>query len=75
MAKRKLKLPNGEYEYYIGSGSAVIKAPSGIKKVVSLSDIKGLTPDDIERGRWKKNSDGMIRPGEVRKYIEEVGLK
>jgi hypothetical protein len=36
---------------------------------VPLTEIKGLGWDVIERGRWKRTSDGMVRPAEVAAYI------
>jgi hypothetical protein len=50
---------------------AVIESPERKKKtLVKLSAITGTTPDTIERGRWKKSSDGMVLPSQIRRYIE-----
>lgn len=50
----------------------VIQEPEGLKCYIDCSKFHGnQTPDDFDRGKWKGTSDGMIKPSEVKKYIEE----
>ena len=69
---RKLHIQGRVWHWRVGQGGVVIQLPGSIKKItVMAADIKGITPDSVDRGRWKKTSDGMIRPGEVKSYIEK----
>lgn len=70
MSYRSLDVDGQEWQFKIGQTSANIKDPDGRGTTVSLSDLTGLTPHLIERGRWKKTQDGMVTPGHVRAYIE-----
>lgn len=57
--------------YRIGQQFAVIHLPGTIrKKIVTLAIITGRTPDTIDRGKWKKTSDGMVTPSDIKAYIE-----
>ncbi len=69
---RKIHVGGKVWGYRIGQQFAVIHLPGTIrKKVVTLSKITGRTCDTIERGRWKITSDGMVKPSEVKAYIEQ----
>lgn len=60
-----------EWNYKIGRGNIVISNPITTKKhLVGLSTLTGRASDVVERGRWKKTSDGMIKPSDVKKFIE-----
>ena len=71
---RKLELPSGTWHYKIGVSSAQIRGPNGEDANVGAHEINGRTPDTLERGRHKKTTDGMVTPGDVRRYIENVML-
>ena len=43
--------------------------PNGNKHVAKVWEVKGVHPDIMERGRWKKTSDGMVMPSEIEQYI------
>ncbi len=73
MAKMRKVLVNGQaWEFSVGRFNAVIKNPSTKKKtIVDFSKLTGRTWDILERGQYRRTSDGMIKPGHVKAYIEE----
>jgi len=73
VAMRKVYVKSGEtWEFTTGKGNAVIKNPrTGKKTVVPYTTLTGRDSSDIERGQWKRTSDGMVKPGHVRAYIEK----
>lgn len=71
MTFRKLIVKDAEWTYYIGKTSAVLRAPDGRKKTVGLDVLTGRSFDILDRGRWKKSSDGMMTPSDVAAYIEK----
>lgn len=70
MSMRKIALASGEWSYVIGTCNVRIEAPNGKVTVERVWNVKGVTPDVLERGRWKKTSDGKVTPADVRRYIE-----
>lgn len=75
MTFRKLIFENQTWRYYIGKINVAIKTPDGKKVVAKIWEVKGTTPDIVERGQWKKTFDGMIMPSDVRRFIEFSILK
>lgn len=71
---RKLELASGTWRYKVGVSGAQIRGPGGESLNVSAHDLNGRTPGNLERGRDKKTTDGMVTPGDVRRYIERVVL-
>jgi hypothetical protein len=67
---RKLHIGNEEWQYRVGNGTIVVVTPLGSKVYIQCHKVKGLTPDEYDRGKWKKTSDGMITPSELKAYIE-----
>ena len=65
---RKIIVDGKAWEYRVGGQLATLRH-GGRKIRVHLSDITGGTQDDIDRGRHKRTSDGMITPAQIRKYI------
>jgi len=68
---RKIHLDGEIYQYRIGKGYVVIEFPDGHREVVSDSTITGRTNDALERGRWKKTSDGMVLPSHVKAWLAQ----
>lgn len=69
---RKIVVDEKEYRWTGGSAYVVVQDTNG-KRVLGASacEIKGITPDVWERGKWKGTSDGMITPGEVAAFIKK----
>lgn len=63
---RKLVVDGKEYTYTVGKDFAIVKFEGRKIATIFLHEIK-----DVERGRWKKTSDGMITPSEIAEYIRE----
>jgi hypothetical protein len=68
---RKIHLDEQIYQYRVGKGYVVITFPNGHREVVSDSTITGRTPDTLERGRWKKTTDGMVLPSHVKAWLKQ----
>ncbi len=71
MSWRKIHLDNEVWEYQIGRTNVVIKSPASKKIVVGFCKLTGRSWDIIERGQWKKTTDGMVTPKDVRIYIQK----
>lgn len=75
MSLRKITVGDLDYRWIVSKSKVVIYSPSNegpVKHAVSISDVTGRTLDAVERGRWKKTSDGMVTPRQVAKYIEKL---
>lgn len=67
---RRIVVDHKIYTYVVGKDFAVIRDDTGFARIVSLSDLVGLYPDTITRGKHKGTSDGMIRPKHIAEYIK-----
>lgn len=70
---RKIHLDNEIVEYDVGSTYIKFRFSDGASLVAKACDVKGVTPDTFERGRYKKSSDGQIKPSDIKKFL--LGLK
>lgn len=71
---RKVHIQGKVWQYEIGRTAVVIKFPSPHQArgfTVAANLVVERTPDDLERGRHKKSSNGMIKPSDVKAYIEK----
>lgn len=68
MRWRTLHIDERCYRYHVGN-TVVILTPDNVKHLVNTHEIKGLTPDEFEKGQWKQTGDGMIAPSEVKDWI------
>jgi hypothetical protein len=69
---RKIVVDGIEYLYLIGSYDCVIQQVGNPKKyIVSLDQITPVSYTQLERGRWKKTSSGMITPRMIAEYIKK----
>lgn len=76
MKFRKIKIRNMDWEWKVGKDSAVIKFPDGKNTIVPLEKIHpSKSVYVIERGRYKKTSDGMITPRMISQFIEKELLE
>lgn len=66
---RKLHIGNETWEYKVGKGSTVIVSPNGKKVVARNWDIVDLLPHVFEKGQYRGNEDGMVKPSLVKDYI------
>lgn len=69
---RKVHVGGQVWEFRTGKGAAVIKNPrTGKSTIVNYAKLTGRTWDTLERGQWKRTSDGMVTPAHVKAYIEK----
>jgi len=68
---RRVMMGEEEWGFRVGRGHAVILAPSGRRTPVTLSALTGRHPDVIEKGQWKRTSDGMVTPMHIKAYIQK----
>lgn len=66
---RKLIIDGQVWGFRVGSGTAVLAGPDGKKRPVDLSVLTGRSHAILERGRYKRTSDGAVTPGMVVAYI------
>lgn len=66
---RNLDVNGQAWRYNVGVSTTQIRGPRGETWNVGTHDVNGRTPSDLERGRHKKTSDGMVTPADVRRYI------
>ena len=70
--KSRMIVIEGETWYYqIGGFSCAFWNPEGKKYVNRTNIVANRSWDVLERGEYKKTSDGMITPKDIRKYIQE----
>ncbi len=74
MAWRKLHIDGDKWTYKVGNSWVVIRGPNGERFQPSCCTIKGGSPHDYERGQWKRTSDGMILPSEVKAFVAKQQL-
>lgn len=63
MSRRKIVVDGVSYRWQMGSYLTVWRDNDGqLAKLFSISheELKGTTPDVIERGLWKKYGDGSV---------------
>ena len=70
-AYRTINIEGLFWLYKIGRTTIDIRGPNGQKFTPTCAEVKGLDLHFFERGRHKGTSDGMIGPGDIRKFIEE----
>lgn len=69
---RKVHVSGETWEFQTGKGCAVIRNPrTGKKTIVNYVKLTGRDWNTIERGQWKRTSDGMVTPADVKAYIEK----
>lgn len=68
----KIHLGNDVWTYKVSAMNVKIRWPDCSQdRVVTLEDILGMSPDEIERAQWKKNNYANVTPGIVRDYIKD----
>jgi len=65
---RRIVVDGTTWLYHVGSSAVAFRGPR--RFVARIGDVKRLDPDTIDRGRWKRTSDGMIRPAEVAAFLQ-----
>lgn len=73
MRWRKVHVDDVVYQYAIGTGTVVIR-DAETRRVLFRPQahvVKKVSPDVLERGRYKMTSDGMIGPKDVATFIRE----
>lgn len=64
---RKIVVDGSTYEYHVGRSYVVFDNGHRVK----LNEITGRDWDTIERGQWKKTSDGMVTPKHIAEYLRK----
>ena len=69
---KQININNKIWYYQVGKQNTIIK-DSEFKFVEKNWKIKDSDPYTFERGQWKKTSDGMIMPSDIKNYIFKNG--
>jgi len=70
--RRKIDINGTVYEWSAGRQYVHIRKDDKLLVTTTIAQVKGTTPDIVERGLWKKTTDGMLTPKEVRAFILRV---
>lgn len=63
---------NGEQYRWRGSHNVVIQNSEGKRisePTLTAAGIKDISNDAWERGHWKRTTDGMLTPADIKNYI------
>lgn len=63
---RSITVRGVTYQFKVGSTYLLVRFPDGRPHRIGLDELTGR---DVSRGRWKKTSDGMVRPEHVASFI------
>lgn len=66
---RRLVVVDQTWWWMVGN-LTILWTPKGQKLLVNNMALTGLTQETIERGRWKRTTDGTVTPRMVREYID-----
>jgi hypothetical protein len=72
MSYRKMTVDGENWEFKIGRSNVHMRAPDGKGHVVNFSQLTGRSWDTLERGQHKRTTDGMVKPGHVRGWIQKI---
>ena len=67
MTWRRIVVDGCTWLYHVGRSAVAFRGPR--RFVARIGDVKGLDPDSIDKGRWKKTSDGMVTPRDVASFL------
>ncbi len=66
---RSLSINGDIWWYRVGKGDIEVWDPNGKKHVTNMRIVTKRSWDVIERGQWKKTSDGAVTPKDVTNWI------
>jgi len=67
---RLLVVDGTKWRWRCGKGGNVIAySEHGERRCAWAWTIKGITPDEFERGKWKITSSGMVKPSDVANWL------
>lgn len=67
---RLLMVAGTKWRWRCGKGGNVIAySEHGERRCAGAWTIKGITPDEFDRGKWKITSSGMVKPSDVAKWL------
>lgn len=66
---RRIVVRGVTFLFKIGKADLFVRFPDGRMHHKDLSELMGLSQDNIDRGRWKKTSDGEVHPEDVARFI------
>jgi hypothetical protein len=71
---RLLMVAGTKWRWRCGRGGNVIAySEHGIRRCAGAWTILGMNPDIFDRGKWKRTSDGMVRPSDVVRWLMFYG--
>jgi len=66
---RPIAISEEVWYYQVGGCHCVFWNPQGKKFIEKTNIVAGRSFDVLEKGQWRKTSDGMITPKDISKYI------
>lgn len=67
---RKIVVEGKKYLYVVGKGTTVIRREDNtVLSKVKNHELVGVDSEIFHRGKWKRTSDGMVRPVHIACFI------
>jgi len=57
------------WKWRMGQSSVIAYSDKGERRCEKAWKIKGIHPNDWERGQWKRSQDGAVTPSDVVKWL------
>ena len=72
--RRTLHIGGDVWTYDIKNGNVVAWSPSGRRHYVAQHDLLGVSPNVVERARWKRTRGCIVTPAIVKDFISQNWL-
>jgi len=67
---RPITVAGTKWRWMCGNGGNVVAySEHGERRCAGAWAIKGITPDEFDRGKYKITSSGMVKPSDVAKWL------
>lgn len=58
-----------KWKWSVGSSFVVAYSEKGEKRTSGVAEVKGISNENWERGKWKRTRDGMLKPSDVERWL------
>lgn len=66
---RRIVVAGKAWIWRLGKAYVVAHADCGERRFAAAHEVKGVTADSWERGKWKRSSDGQLTPADVARWL------
>lgn len=69
---RSITVDGTDWKWRVGRSTIVAQSPS--KKVhIKIHNLLGVTPDTVERAKWKKTNNCNVTPSLIANWLKKIG--